>query len=645
MTDHPSTIEPPLLASDPRLQQVRALLRRVERRFRLQEAASLLPWAAAPAAGAIVVLAALHRFWSGLSLDLFLLASVGVVVASLLSVVLYALFRPRDLLSTARTADRLLGLDERLSTALEDAASTPARPTPGLLALRDAQLDDAVQSIAWSRPERDLPLKFDRRKLLPTAALFVALVAALFVPNFGANATDNAASAQVATEQKNIDILKQSIQAQPRAAQDPTLKKLLQELDALSHDLKEGNLSKEEALARLSQTESDLQKALDAQSPAQREALDQLAKQLSASGNEAARQAGEALKQGDTQKAADDLKKAAGDVSKMTAQERQALTDTLRKARDSAAALDPELASRLNDAADALENAEPKAAEQALNNLAQKVEENGQKLATQQQVEQALSQIQQSKSNIAQSGQATPVTSGGTAVANGTPGLGTPSANGTQVPGTPGTAIAGGTSVAGTPLAGTAVAVGSPFSGTAVAVGSAISVAASGTVVAGSTSTTGTPVLVQGTPGQGTPVVAQGQGQGQNQGQGQGQGQSPGQGQAQGQGQGKGQNGTGQPAGPAAGGWGTGHKEQVYSPPSSVNANLTPVTVQGQNNPNGEQSSTSTNTDANNAGSSLVPYEQIYGQYKDQAGNALDSDYIPQGYKDLVKDYFSDIAP
>ena len=76
-----------------------------------------------------------------------------------------------------------------------------------------------------------------------------------------------------------------------------------------------------------------------------------------------------------------------------------------------------------------------------------------------------------------------------------------------------------------------------------------------------------------------------------------------------------------------------------------MNAKLTPVTVQGQNNPNGEQSSTTTNTDANNTGSSLVPYEQIYGQYKDQAGNALDSDYIPQGYKDLVKDYFTDIAP
>ena len=48
---------------------------------------------------------------------------------------------------------------------------------------------------------------------------------------------------------------------------------------------------------------------------------------------------------------------------------------------------------------------------------------------------------------------------------------------------------------------------------------------------------------------------------------------------------------------------------------------------------------------ANSTGQSQVPYDQVYGQYKEQAGNALKSDYIPQGYKDLVRDYFSSIEP
>jgi hypothetical protein len=67
--------------------------------------------------------------------------------------------------------------------------------------------------------------------------------------------------------------------------------------------------------------------------------------------------------------------------------------------------------------------------------------------------------------------------------------------------------------------------------------------------------------------------------------------------------------------------------------------------VQGQNSPGGEQSSTTTNTDINNVSPAQVPYEQVYGDYRQQAGSALDNDYIPQGYKDLVRDYFTSIEP
>src|SRR5204862_3326631 len=126
----------------------------------------------------------------------------------------------RDLLTTARRADLLLGLDERLSTALEDAATPPARPTPSLLTLRDAQLDDTLRSVAGARPERDLSVKLNWRRLLPAGALLVALFAVIVVPDFVTAALDKATPAQVATEQKNIDILKQAVEAQPRAAQN-----------------------------------------------------------------------------------------------------------------------------------------------------------------------------------------------------------------------------------------------------------------------------------------------------------------------------------------------------------------------------------------------------------------------------------------
>jgi hypothetical protein len=597
---------------DPRLQRLRGLLAALERRFRLQEAVTLLPWALGVALVLTTGLGLSMRLGGWPDLLALGLAGVAILLSACAGVFAFAFLRPRDALATALQADLRLGLDERLSTAVEDATKPPTVAIPSLVAMRDAQLDDALHSLEAVVPARELPVTFNRKPLLPSCALVLLLLAVLFVPGMAPQVAAKKADPQVAAEQKNIEVLKQAIEKSPNAA-DPALQKLLQELDALSHDLKEGDLTSEEALARLSDTQAELQKALDPQAAAQREALDQLAKQLATAQNSALKAASDALANNDPQKAAQEIAKAADSADKMTPEERKALAQDLRDARDSVAASDPELASRLNDAADALDSGDTQAAKDALQNLADKVENTGNDLATQKQIEQALSQIQQSKQNIAEAGQATPapnstVVAATTAGANGTPG-----ASGTAV------------SASGSPVAtsGTVVALGSPVSGTPAGAG------------------TGTPVLAMGTPGQGTPVAGQGQGTpgaGQSQGQGQGAGQGQGQGQSQGQAQ-------EQSAGPPAGGWGRGHEEPVYVPPSSVQADMTPVTVQGQDSPNGEQSTAPTNTDNNSTGQALTPYEDVYGQYKDQAGEALGSDYIPQGYKDLVRDYFSQIAP
>lgn len=621
-----------LLDAEPRLRQLHSALRMTQARLRLQEIASLAPTAVSLGLAATVLLGLVWRVTiSRLTLPGLLLTGAGLMGAALLTILFYALLRPRQLMVTARVSDRLLSLDERLSTALEDALKPPASPTPGQVALREAQLDDALLSISKISLKRDMPVKWRRSNLLPLPLLLALLLGIILVPGVGSSDNERAAQAQVVAEQKNIDALKQALEKDPRLAQDPKLQELLKEVQQLSKDLTGDTASRENALAHLSEAESQIQQALDPQAPAQREAIDQLAKQLSASASDKAKQAGDALQSGDPQEAAKALQKAGEEAGKMSPEERKALAESLRQARDRVASLDPEMAHRLNDAADALQSSDSKAAQQALSDLGKQVSSNAEELATQQQVQQALAQIQQSKSNIAQAGQSTPAASnsGGTVVARGTgvTGLGSPVAGAS--PGTPAASLGSPVTPSGSPVqVGSPVALGSPVSGTPVGAG--------------------TPVLAQSTPGKGTPVVAQGQGQGQGQGnsanggtqsQGQGSGQSQGQGQGQGSGTGLGN------SGPPAGGWGTGHQEPVYAPPSSVSAPSTAVAVQGQNNPGGEQSSTTTNTDVNNTGPAQVPYEQVYGQYKEQAGNALGSDYIPQGYKDLVRDYFTDIQP
>lgn len=44
-------------------------------------------------------------------------------------------------------------------------------------------------------------------------------------------------------------------------------------------------------------------------------------------------------------------------------------------------------------------------------------------------------------------------------------------------------------------------------------------------------------------------------------------------------------------------------------------------------------------------GSSSVPYREVYADYSEEAGAALDSSYIPLGMKQYVRDYFSSLEP
>lgn len=596
----------PKAPHDARLTRLHAVLLDLQMRLRAQEAVSLAPLSGALGMASCLLLAGVWRVTGMTSLEVLLLISMGLLLAAVATSSLYALVRPRDLMRTARRADSLLSLDERLSTALEDEFRPHVNSPREEVTLREAQLDDALAQAARISPAKDIPLKVERRRLAPMLPLFALFLALLFVPDLQSDPNSGAVAKQVGVEQKKIEEFKQAVAEQPRATNDPDLQELIKELDSLSRDLEDGRLSREEAMARLSESENKLEKTLDPQSAAQKEALDEMTKQLANSESEAARQIGEALKSGDPKQSREALMKAGENADKMSAQERKELAEALRGARDQAAALDPELARRLNEAADALEQGDTDSAEKALTEAGEYIKNAQEAQATQEQIRQALSQLQQSKSGISQAGQQTPValsSSMQTAIAQGT-------------------SVAGGTPLSGTPVAlnGTPIAVGSPGSGQA--------------------SRTGTPVLVQGTPGQGTPIAGQGQGQGQGQGAGQGSG--PGQGNGQGQGQ-SGQNGS---SGDSQGsGWGTGHTDPVYAPPSSVNASTTAVSVQGQDNPGGEQSSTTTNTDANNTGPAQVPYEEVYGKYKDEAGKALDSDYIPQGYKDLVRDYFTEIGP
>ncbi|WP_420629603.1 hypothetical protein [Candidatus Leptofilum sp.] len=150
--------------------------------------------------------------------------------------------------------------------------------------------------------------------------------------------------------------------------------------------------------------------------------------------------------------------------------------------------------------------------------------------------------------------------------------------------------------------------------------------------------------------GQGEQAEGSGQGEGEGEGQSQGEGSGQGSGQGQGQGQGSGQGsgseqGTGQ-GGPGPGG---GHAENVYAPDlvdlSAFEGEDIELPAECIANPADCGGLLSENPTEFGDEQSIVPYEQVFGDYRNAANEALADDYIPLGLKGYIRDYFSSLEP
>lgn len=158
--------------------------------------------------------------------------------------------------------------------------------------------------------------------------------------------------------------------------------------------------------------------------------------------------------------------------------------------------------------------------------------------------------------------------------------------------------------------------------------------------------------------GQTGPGANQGAGQAQTNGQGTGQAQGT-TNQGQGGGSGQGEAGPGADGLYSVNGAGTTKSDNnrpdqnrledynaVYAPQHIGGEGGDFVTPDQQANDGGGteigQSAPNPNRDP---GQATVPYTEVYQQYAEQAGMALDSDYIPLGMKDYVRQYFGALEP
>jgi hypothetical protein len=152
----------------------------------------------------------------------------------------------------------------------------------------------------------------------------------------------------------------------------------------------------------------------------------------------------------------------------------------------------------------------------------------------------------------------------------------------------------------------------------------------------------------------------QGQGRGQGQGEGQGEGESQGQGQGEGQGQGgqAGQGGAGRGSQPGDGSTGSAglpdatgraaegdgrERTTVFAPPGAI-GDTDPWQLPGNDDGQGPVDEVGRSLGEGQANRGLVPYLDVLPDYRDAATRTIERPGFPSGRRDLVRDYFDELA-
>ncbi len=618
------------------------VVKRWDRRLRLQQTLLWLPRSLLPGLGIGLVLAAISwlRPWL-LPQQIGLIAGALLLLGMIVFVLAIWLWR-RPVLLSAQRFDHRLGFNERVSTALELGAQSIHSNDE----LTQGQMAFAREKASAVRIGEHLPMMLRRRDWALVIAMAALLALLLLLPNPQADALSQASIQQQAINNA-ADQLRETTQdiAADTSLGNEQRRTLLEQLKTATNTLDQPNITPQEALAAVSSVQSNLQNnadQLNQQSRLNQSALQQAAnalRQASANSNNP-QQSGASMEQ-----AAQNLNQMAQDVPNMTQAQQQAAQQALQNAAQALQNTNPQAAQQMQQAAQQLQQGNTQQAQQQLQQASQQMQQQMQQTQQQQQAAQNLNnaaqQAQQSGQQISQAQQQNQ--QGQQSQQNQQSQQGQPQSQQSQQQ--------------------------------------------SQGQQQGQQNQQGQQSNQEGQQGQqGQQQSQQGQQasnqQGQQPGQqnqpgeqsGQQSGQQPGdQGQQGQQGQQSGQSTTSQQTGALSAG------DQSGDPHGDDNGQQQSAVSQGaaSNNPDGtgqrdfeavnvprrigpaanDGNNVQLNPDASNTpiqegdfvenpnGQVTVPYNQVFSDYANAANQALNSDYVPLGLRDVVRDYFTSLEP
>lgn len=536
-------------------------LRRWDRRRRLRDTLLWAPRGVLAGLLLAALVATAARLRPLLSNDEVGLVAIVLALAGLLAALLAVWLPRRAPLAQARFADAALGLRERASTAVELAEGAIGAPAD----LAQSQLADALQAARRVDLRTALPLLFAVRDwlLLVTAAGLMGAAVILPNPQGELLSAQRALEAEIEEQADSLEAVIDEIE-ENEALDEAQREELLQPLTEALEALEQGDLTREEAVAALSEAEAelrDLQARYD--TSALERTLDDAAQSLS--GTSAGQQLGSSMQAGNLSAAAAQAAALAESLPELTPEEQAALAEALAEAAEQLQDVDAELAAELAEAAEALSAGDVAAAQAALQQASGTLQQRAGQRAVAQQAGSAGGQLAQGRQQVAQAGR---------------PGQGSQPGEGGQ-------------------------------------------------------------------PGEGEGAGGEGSG-GQGSG-GQGSGSGSGDGTGQGSGSGSGNSGTGAGGGIGGTGGETGHATNVYVPDFADLGDIAGEDVELPAeciaNPAACGALLGESPTAFGDEASIVPYQQVFGDYRDAAYEALEDDYIPLGMKGYIRDYFSSLEP
>ncbi len=611
--------------------ELNQLIRGWDRRLRLQQVFTWLPRCLLPPLLIGVAIAIISRLRPWLLSEQILMVTGVLLLVGMVAMMLAVGLWPRPSIAAARRFDRLFGLQERVSTALE-LIDGRIHANDELLAL---QVDDAWERARTVQARESLPLPWRGREW--AVVLLVALVLALLLilPNPQAEkiADDSAQQAAVDAAADELRQITEAVAAD--AALEPEdREELLQALETSTNVLEQPNVTPEEAFAALSDTQAELQEKAETLND---QANTGQAGLQSASDALQQFQPSEQVPEDAAAAAQSALQNLSENIPTMSQEQQQDAANSLQQAAQAMQAANPDAAEAIQQAAQSLQNGDPSQAQESLNQASSNIQQSQQSQQNQESSAQQLSEsaqsVQESAEQVSQqsqqnqqgqqgqqdSQQGEQQAQQGQQGQEGQPNQpgqdGQPSQQGQQ-------------GQSGQPQSGQDGQQAGEQDGQQ---------GQSGQSGQGQQGQPGQ----QGESGNGSGSSPEGSPNGENTSAvGGGAGDSPG---------GDGQEGQGQPGqgGQIAqdnnpDGEGEGQYDPVYAPQRIGGQSDQQVQLQGDaSNAPVQEGEFSQNPDGN----VTVPYDQVFSDYSDAANSALESDYIPLGLRDVVRDYFSSLEP